>query len=98
MGVKNALIDTLKLTPDALRGYIKSTLSPRMAWQATGFKLADAWQADRQRIAELEKMLKSKLDLIRCGVGSNYGGNPFCHPLYLEAKQLVHPTPINEGE
>jgi hypothetical protein len=34
-------------------------------------------------------MLAKKLDLIRCGIGGNYGGNPFENPLYTEVVELL---------
>jgi hypothetical protein len=42
-----------------------------------------------KRIEELENMLKKKLDLIRCGIGSNYSGNPYENDLYREAADIV---------
>lgn len=42
-----------------------------------------------QRIEELENMLIKKLDLIRCGIGSNYSGDPYENDLYKEAAELV---------
>ena len=41
------------------------------------------------RIDELEKMLSKKLDLIKCGIGANYSGNPYENELYLEAWRLL---------
>jgi hypothetical protein len=37
------------------------------------------------RIEALEDMLKSKLDLIKCGIAHNYSGNPYENEKYLEA-------------
>ncbi|MDF1830646.1 hypothetical protein [Cycloclasticus pugetii] len=42
-----------------------------------------------QRIEELENMLIKKLDLIRCGIGSNYSGDHYENDLYKEAAELV---------
>lgn len=42
-----------------------------------------------QRIEELEKMLEKKLDLIKCGIGANYSGDPYENELYTEAAKLL---------
>lgn len=42
------------------------------------------------RIEELEEMLTKKLELIRCGIGANYSGNPYENQLYQEAKRLLN--------
>lgn len=41
------------------------------------------------RILELEKMLRKKMDLIRCGIGSNYSGDPKENVLYTEAYDVL---------
>ena len=41
------------------------------------------------RIEKLESMLLKKLDLIKCGIGANYSGNPFENELYLEVVKLL---------
>ena len=41
------------------------------------------------QINDLENMLRKKLDLIRCGIGSNYSGNPYENDLYVEVKSLL---------
>ena len=38
---------------------------------------------------EMYEMLESKLDLIRCGIGSNYSGDPKQNPKYLEVVELL---------
>lgn len=38
---------------------------------------------------EMIRMLESKLDLIRCGIGSNYSGDPKQNPKYLEVVELL---------
>lgn len=40
-------------------------------------------------IEDQEDMLKKKLDLIKCGIGSNYSGNPYENDLYREAAEMV---------
>ena len=51
------------------------------------YELGKSEQA--KRIAELEVMLKNKLDLIACGIEANYSCDPFENELYLEAKRLA---------
>jgi hypothetical protein len=41
------------------------------------------------RIDELEAMLEKKLDLIRCGIGANYSGDPLDNALYREVVLLI---------
>ena len=41
------------------------------------------------RVQELEEMLSARLDLIRCGIGGNYSGDPFENDLYTSAKALI---------
>ncbi len=41
------------------------------------------------RINELEGMLSKKMGLIRCGIGSNYSGDPFENALYIEAREVL---------
>lgn len=38
---------------------------------------------------EMYEMLESKLDLIRCGIGANYSGDPKENPKYLEVVELL---------
>lgn len=38
---------------------------------------------------DMYEMLESKLDLIRCGIGANYSGNPKENPKYLEVVELL---------
>ncbi len=45
-----------------------------------------------ERIESLEAMLSKKLDLIRCGIGSNYSGDPFENKLYTEVSDLLANT------
>jgi len=44
------------------------------------------------RIEALEEMLKAKMDLIRCGIGANYSGNPCENNLYTEVCELLEET------
>ncbi|MCP4989845.1 MAG: hypothetical protein GY928_28450 [Colwellia sp.] len=39
--------------------------------------------------ADMYEMLESKLDLIRCGIGANYSGDPKENPKYLEVVELL---------
>lgn len=39
--------------------------------------------------ADMYEMLESKLDLIRCGIGANYSGDPKQNPKYLEVVELL---------
>ena len=39
---------------------------------------------------ELLAMLESKLDLIRCGIGVNYSGDPKENKLYTEVLELIN--------
>ena len=63
-------------------------------------RLEPSWAANRiqegekaiARADELEKMLRKKLDLIRCGIGGNYSGNPYENPLYTEVTDLLENT------
>lgn len=41
------------------------------------------------RIEKLEAMLTKKLDLIKCGIGGNYGGYPYENELYIEVVELL---------
>ena len=45
-----------------------------------------------QRIEDLEAMLSKKLDLIRCGIGANYSGDPLENTLYTEVDSLLKAT------
>lgn len=38
---------------------------------------------------DMYEMLESKLDLIRCGIGANYSGDPKQNPKYLEVVELL---------
>ena len=38
---------------------------------------------------DMYEMLESKLDLIRCGIGANYSGDPKENPKYLEVVELL---------
>ena len=38
---------------------------------------------------EMYEMLESKIDLIRCGIGANYSGDPKENPEYLEVVELL---------
>lgn len=40
-------------------------------------------------IAELKAMLHKKLDLIKCGIATNYSGDPYDNPLWREAYDLL---------
>lgn len=42
------------------------------------------------RIDELEKMLFSKLDLIKCGIAANYSGNPCENSSYTDILLLLN--------
>jgi len=41
------------------------------------------------RVTELEKMLSDRLELIRCGVGGNYSGDPKENELYTSVVELL---------
>lgn len=41
------------------------------------------------RIQELEEMLEARLDLIKCGIATNYSGNPYENELYTTAKRML---------
>lgn len=46
--------------------------------------------ANLMRLApDMYEMLESKLDLIRCGIGANYSGDPKQNPKYLEVVELL---------
>lgn len=38
---------------------------------------------------DMYEMLESKLNLIRCGIGANYSGDPKENPKYLEVVELL---------
>lgn len=46
-----------------------------------------------KRIIDLELMLAKKLDLIKCGIATNYSGDPFENKLYTEASDLLVDKP-----
>ncbi len=46
-------------------------------------------ESDRE---SLHEMLRVKLELIRCGIGANYSGNPYKNKLYTEAADLLEAT------
>ncbi len=48
------------------------------------------------RIADLEAMLRKKLDLIKCGIGGNYSGDPYDNILYTEAYDLLFKVKVKE--
>ena len=52
--------------------------------------------ADKEKIKLLREMLRIKLDLIRCGIGANYSGNPYENKLYTEAADLLEATKGDE--
>jgi hypothetical protein len=80
------------------RVYIDSEGVERNIWQMV--RLEPVWAASRvqagekaiARAAELEAMLRKKLDLIRCGIGGNYSGSPYENPLYTEVTALLENT------
>ena len=41
------------------------------------------------RVQELEGMLHDRLELIRCGIGGNYSGDPFKNELYTSVRELL---------
>lgn len=46
----------------------------------------------RSRTENLENMLKDKLDLIKCGIATNYSGNPRENELYTSVIELLEDT------
>lgn len=52
--------------------------------------MAIHWNQDTKEVApEMYAMLEKKLDLIRCGIGSNYSGDPRDNALYKEVVELL---------
>jgi len=43
-----------------------------------------------QRVNDLEAMLRDRLDLIRCGIGANYSGNPYENETYTSVVELLN--------
>ncbi len=64
---------------------VKMKMSPA---QAGALYMKSIRQEDR--IKELESMLAKKLDLVRCGIGGNYSGNPYEYELYTEVVNLLN--------
>jgi len=52
-------------------------------------RAATSIRAKDNRILKLESMLEKKLDLIKCGIAHNYGGDPYENKLYTEARELL---------
>lgn len=46
----------------------------------------------RAHNARLRGILINRLDLIRCGIGSNYGGYPMEHELYTSVERVITET------
>ena len=49
----------------------------------------DVAERSLSRIRELEGMLSKKLDLIKCGIAHNHGGNPYENQRYKEVASLL---------
>ena len=51
-------------------------------------------ELDKQRAIE---MLKKKLDFIKCGIATNYSGNPYEDKRYIEVFNLVNELTTDKG-
>lgn len=76
--------------------YTDSEGMPRSIYQMV--RIEPEWAACRiqegekaiDRVKDLEAMLRKKMDLIKCGIGANYSGDPYENILYLEAHNLLN--------